>query len=393
MHILLVNLCEKAYEYVFNESSTSQMVGSTCSTTNGFDASGSGDLPPPPPMTPVETFMATQTEVLRQILQTQQQIAQQMQQRPPMGVNHDGPQMVTTYSQFIGMKPPTFTRAEEPLDADTWVRAIEAKFSAFVLPCPEEHKARFAALQLRGEPLMWWEHFNTMQLAGHEITWTEFKRAFKDHHIPKGLMVRKMKELLALKQGDDTVYQYAQKFNSLCQYGEHHVDTDAKKIERFRDGLRSELYERLNLLEPNSYHELVNKAISQEDAVMKVQKEKKRQNEFTLGDGAGKKFRFVKKNAHGSSQSSASGHWIMTPSQHKPSGNFQYRQAQPQFSKPKELPPRICSNCWQPGHYANECPNPRWIKPEQQNQNPEVAKGNRDKKPTIQVKQGQRLHG
>jgi hypothetical protein len=35
---------------------------------NGFDALGSGDLPPPPPMTPVETFMATQTEVLRQIL-------------------------------------------------------------------------------------------------------------------------------------------------------------------------------------------------------------------------------------------------------------------------------------------------------------------------------------
>jgi hypothetical protein len=93
--------------------------------------------------------------VLRQILQTQQQIAQQMHQRPPMGANQDGPQMVTTYSQFIGMKPPTFTKAEEPLDADAWIRAIEAKFSAFVLPCSEEHKARFAALQLRGEALMW----------------------------------------------------------------------------------------------------------------------------------------------------------------------------------------------------------------------------------------------
>jgi hypothetical protein len=54
------------------------------------------------------------------------------------------------------------------------------------------------------------------------------------------------------------------------------VDTDAKKMERFRDGLKSELYERLNLLKPNNYHELVNKAISQEDAMMKVQKEKKR---------------------------------------------------------------------------------------------------------------------
>jgi hypothetical protein len=70
-----------------------------------------------------------------------------------MGANHDGPQMVTTYSQFIRMKPPTFTKAEEPLDADAWVRAIEAKFSAFVLPCSEERKAIFATLQLRGEAL------------------------------------------------------------------------------------------------------------------------------------------------------------------------------------------------------------------------------------------------
>jgi hypothetical protein len=133
----------------------------------------------------------------------------------------------------------------------------------------------------------------------------------------------------------------------------------------------------------------VNKAISQEDAMMKVQKEKKRQNDFASGDGSGKKFRFVKKNVHGSFQSPTSGHWRMTPSQHKPSGNFQYHQTQPQVSKPKELPPRICYNCRKPGHYANECPNPRKIKAEQQTQNPRVAKGNRDKKPMIQVKQGQ----
>jgi hypothetical protein len=63
-----------------------------------------------------------------------------------MGANHDGLQLVTTYSQFIGMKPPTFTKAKEPLDADAWVRAIEAKFSSFVLPCSEERKARFATL-------------------------------------------------------------------------------------------------------------------------------------------------------------------------------------------------------------------------------------------------------
>jgi hypothetical protein len=48
------------------------MVGTTRSSPNGFGANGSGDLPPPPPVTPSEAFMATETEVLHQILQTQQ---------------------------------------------------------------------------------------------------------------------------------------------------------------------------------------------------------------------------------------------------------------------------------------------------------------------------------
>jgi hypothetical protein len=40
------------------------------------------------------------------------------------------------------MKPPMFIKVEEPLEADAWVRAIEAKFSTFTLLCSEERKAR-----------------------------------------------------------------------------------------------------------------------------------------------------------------------------------------------------------------------------------------------------------
>jgi hypothetical protein len=70
-----------------------------------------------------------------------------------------------------------------------WIKAIKAKFSAVVMPCSEENKANFAALHLRGEALMWWDHFKTMQ-QGRDVTWDEFKQAFKSHHIPKGLMDR-----------------------------------------------------------------------------------------------------------------------------------------------------------------------------------------------------------
>jgi hypothetical protein len=52
---------------------------------------------------------------------------------------------------------------------------------------------------------MWWDHFKPMQ-QGRAVTWNEFKQAFKSHHIPKGLMDKKMRELLALRQGFDTMY-------------------------------------------------------------------------------------------------------------------------------------------------------------------------------------------
>jgi hypothetical protein len=85
-----------------------------------------------------------------------------------------------------------------------------------------------------------------------------------------------MRELLALKQGSDTVHQYAQKFNNLCRYGGYHVGTDMKKMELFREVLNSKLAERLNLVKFDSYPKLVNKAISQEDAMKRAQAEKKR---------------------------------------------------------------------------------------------------------------------
>jgi hypothetical protein len=170
------------------------------------------------------------------------------------------------------------------------------------------------------------------------------------------------------------------------------VDTDAKKIKRFRDGLDGKLYERLNLLEPDSFHELVNKAISQEDAMKKAHIDKKRQSGFASGSGTNKKFRFMKKNVPNPSQQSSTGRWTMKPSQGKPSGNFQFHNPQQQAPKPNAPPhntgDRRCFNCGQPGHYMSDCPKPKQNKPNQQNQGAGNKPANPAKKPMVQVRQG-----
>jgi hypothetical protein len=63
------------------------------------------------------------------------------------------------------------------------------------------------------------------------------------------------------------------------------------------------------LLEPENFHELVNKAISQEDAMKKTHRDKKRPSGFAAGSGTNKKFCFVKKNVPNPSQKSSTGRW------------------------------------------------------------------------------------
>jgi len=111
---------------------------------------------------------------------------------------------------------------------------------------------------------------------GTRFTWAEFKNAFRAHHIPAGVIRRKLTEFLALKQSNNSVMQYAQAFNTLSQYAGYHVDTDEKKQACLRQGLSSKLQDRLAMIKFDTFSELVNGAIIQEDAHLAHKAEKKR---------------------------------------------------------------------------------------------------------------------
>jgi hypothetical protein len=144
---------------------------------------------------------------------------------------------------------------------------------------------------------LWWDHFYAMQPADHVVTWDKFWTAFRAHHIPEGLSERKLNEFLNLTQGTRTVMQYAQVFNHLCQYPGYHADSDARKRDRFHRGPNTKLKERLNLVRADSFNELVNMAITQEDCISAHRVEKKRKAPTGLATTQPSRYRLVPSNA------------------------------------------------------------------------------------------------
>jgi hypothetical protein len=262
--------------------------------------------PPPPPVPTVQELIAQQNEILRHLLQRQphpQQHGGGQQQRPLPAA---------TYQEFLSTQPPLFTKAEDPLDADVWLHVIESKFPLLTGDCPDETKARFATQQLRGPAWTWWDHFCAMLPVDHEVSWEEFKIAFRRHHILAGILDRKLNEFLALNQGTRTVLQYAQAFNDLCQYAGYHADSDENKRDRFRRGLNTKLWEHLNTVRADSFNELANLAISQEDCIVAHRAKKKRKAPMVAPSAQAQRFMIVSHNQSRGFQQQA-GRWVIRP--------------------------------------------------------------------------------
>jgi hypothetical protein len=88
----------------------------------------------------MQVLVAQQNEILRQLAQ---------RQPPPQhyegGDHHHRAPAAATYQEFLSTQPPLFTRAEDPLDADVWLRVVESKFPLLNGECSDAAKVLFAA--------------------------------------------------------------------------------------------------------------------------------------------------------------------------------------------------------------------------------------------------------
>ena len=100
------------------------------------------------------------------------------------------------------------------------------------------------------------------------MTWNDFQTAFRAPYIPQGIMDRKRSEFRNLTQGSKTIEAYQREFLNLSRYAEEDITTDARRQEKFRNGIHSNLKLTLAAHDFADFATLVNKAITVETAQM-----------------------------------------------------------------------------------------------------------------------------
>jgi hypothetical protein len=128
-----------------------------------------------------------------------------------------------------------FTHAADPLDADDWLKTVGKMLTT--AQCDDREKVLFATGRLQVTAGAWWDAYVVAHATPDAITWQEFTNSFMSHHIPAGLMKLKKKEFLSLKQGGMSVAEFRDRFIELSLYAPEEVADDAKKQERFMEGL------------------------------------------------------------------------------------------------------------------------------------------------------------
>jgi hypothetical protein len=236
------------------------------SRTRGQDGAGTSrgqeTTPNPPPVPPtLAEAIATLVNAIADNTRFLHEMAGQQYQQQGGRAYRQGPRE-TSYLDFSETRPPLFVKAEDPLEADEWIRVIEQKFG--LLRCMETQKPLFAAQQLRGPASTWWGNYVAIQPAGHQVTSDEFKLAFWEHYILEGVLHMKQEEFMKLKQGGDTVTQYLNKFNHLSEYAIDQVNTDLKKRNCFMRGFNDKLQRKMATCLDLSYSRAVSTALAVE---------------------------------------------------------------------------------------------------------------------------------
>ena len=211
-----------------------------------------------------------------QLMHTMVQTLNNMQNNH--SVHHQPPPPQSRLGEFLRTRPPTFSQAKDPMEADDWLKAVEK--TLMIAQCSDREKVLFAAHQLFGTAADWWETYCSTHEDVQSITWNEFKASFRSHYIPRGTIKLKKKEFSDLRQNGMTVSEYLNRFTQLSRYAPDEVNTDEKKQDAFLKGLNDEVQFPLLNTDYDNFQKLVDKAIVIENKLKEMERDGKEKMPF-----------------------------------------------------------------------------------------------------------------
>ncbi|XP_038887045.1 uncharacterized protein LOC120077214 [Benincasa hispida] len=153
-----------------------------------------------------------------------------------------GPSLEPGYLRdFKKYDPPTFNGfLKDPTNVELWLSTVEGIFQ--YIRCPEEQKLQCAAFVLINNVKRWWRSAQRIiEASGGQTTWDQFKERFYEKYFSAHVRYNKQAEFMNLKQRTMTVEEYEEKFDKLSCFSPNLVSTEAKRVERFVQGLRDGL--------------------------------------------------------------------------------------------------------------------------------------------------------
>src|SRR3954469_5861043 len=317
---------------------------------------------------------------LEQLMAAQAKLSQVMTQFIANQNNNNGNNQPQgdALTRFLRLRPAKFSTAMEPMVALDWLCSVNKDL--VTVGCTDAEKVRFAAHLLEGPTASWWDTFQITHPLDI-VTWAMFEEGFKTNHVSSGVLILKRKEFRNLRQTNRTVAEYIEEFNNLSRYVPEDVDTDAKRRERFLDGLSDELSIQLLVVYCPTFQELMDKARILEGKHKQVENRRRKSNNHHSGSEHKSRTSYDGNSKHGGSDHGSHDchhhggdghrHDNHKSTHHSHKGGHSHhsgghgghdRNRDRSFVK-KDLSEVTCFKCGQKGHYADNCPERKGLKP------------------------------